>query len=115
MKFDKSGFLSRDRFGKMAELSDEEIDVVNVDQDDQDDPEPNRSFSGLSSILYFILCCLFYLYILSCLFLTMVIPTSIAPILNHPVDINVTSDTINTTDKNGKINLWDQLTDTAPQ
>ena len=87
---------------EMADLSDEEIDVVNVHQDEQEDADSDESFCGLRPVLYFILCSLFYLYVLSCLFLTMVVPTSISPILNHPVDTNVTSETNHSTDNDGR-------------
>ena len=69
-----------------AESSDEEFsDVITSDRNENE--EEDRQSCGISTILLFVLCSLFYLYVLICLFLTLVVPASIAPILDHPFDL----------------------------
>ncbi len=70
-----------------AESSDEEFNDVITSGRNENEEEEDRESCGISTILVFVLCSLFYLYVLICLFLTIVVPASIAPILDHPFDL----------------------------
>ena len=71
----------------MADSSEDEFDNITTDRHvnhTEGRSDGARSSSSVPSILIFVFCCLFYLYVLICLFLNLVVPTSISPFLGHP-------------------------------